>query len=175
MNSRDIHPRRGKGVRDLDCEFYDKCLMHAARRNWKSFNCEECLKRESMVGEERETNTKICSECQDRPTIHPNSSLCASCMAKKSKAKREAEAQGQAGRRVNGELRGKPKKAILGQMAKPGTGNQDGQVVEVNFFKYPGLLEAVRKKADEDLRPVDLQILFIVKTYLKDEERVNGR
>jgi hypothetical protein len=125
--------------------------------------------------ETQKANERICEECREKPTIQPNLPLCPHCMAKRSKAKREAEAQVENRKRVRGKARGKPEKLIVGQMAKPGTENQDGQVVEVNFFKYPGLLEAVRKKADEDLRPVDLQILFIVKTYLKDEERANGR
>jgi hypothetical protein len=35
-------PANRKGGKAIDCPFYADCLMHAAKRNWKAWTCEEC-------------------------------------------------------------------------------------------------------------------------------------
>jgi hypothetical protein len=35
-------PVNRKGLKSIDCPFYGDCLMHAGRRNWHAWTCEEC-------------------------------------------------------------------------------------------------------------------------------------
>ncbi len=35
-------PINKKGLKYIDCPLYGDCLTHAAKRNWKSWNCEQC-------------------------------------------------------------------------------------------------------------------------------------
>jgi len=35
-------PTNKNGPKYFDCHFYKECLSHAAKRNWKSWSCEQC-------------------------------------------------------------------------------------------------------------------------------------
>ncbi|MBW1980899.1 MAG: hypothetical protein JRJ12_06725 [Deltaproteobacteria bacterium] len=35
-------PVNRKGLRMLDCPFYQECLSHAVSQDWQVWNCEEC-------------------------------------------------------------------------------------------------------------------------------------
>jgi hypothetical protein len=35
-------PINREGVKVTDCPFYSDCLMLVAKRNWKSWSCEDC-------------------------------------------------------------------------------------------------------------------------------------
>ena len=35
-------PTEKKGFKYIDCPLYGDCLTHAAKRNWKSWSCEQC-------------------------------------------------------------------------------------------------------------------------------------
>lgn len=70
-----MNPKRGKGERKLDCDHYGVCLDLAAKKDWKSFNCESCLSFEAEVKEvlkiaEKDENTRI---CEDLPVKSPQS------------------------------------------------------------------------------------------------------
>ncbi len=62
---------RGKGQRNLNCDLYYNCLDIAAKKDWKSFNCEGCdnykpvSKGESTVT--RPEKKKVCEKCDKRP------------------------------------------------------------------------------------------------------------
>ena len=42
MRRNSVNPVNRKGLRIIDCPLYGDCLMHAAKRNWKSWSCEQC-------------------------------------------------------------------------------------------------------------------------------------
>jgi hypothetical protein len=35
-------PKKGKGERNMDCNFYGACLDFAAKKDWKDFHCDKC-------------------------------------------------------------------------------------------------------------------------------------
>jgi len=95
--------KKGQGDRFLECRYYDDCLDLAAIQNWKSFNCESCdfyrsifkrtepqeIAKEMPQDIEKTEDLKLCEECGERPTIHPNSRLCARCLGKRARKDRD--------------------------------------------------------------------------------------
>jgi len=159
----DPKPQKGEGERFLDCPHYEGCLDYAAVPNWKSFNCESCpfyelYKKGTPAGQETETGKKLCETCHERPVIHPNSPYCSICMNKKrwenSKARKKAPA--------------KPKKKkttpCKPQAEKPQQDRKTALTIE--FGRHAPVLREVEKLAEEEMRPVDLQVIYILKQYL---------
>lgn len=59
MNIGTPEPVNRRGLKLNDCPFYGECLMHAARRNWLAWTCEEC------------PNRKLDSVCRKLKSIAP--------------------------------------------------------------------------------------------------------
>lgn len=159
-----MNPKRGKGERKLDCDSYKACLDLAAKEDWKTFNCESCsffkheMKEESTTPE-KEESMRICEECGKNPTIQPSSPLCASCIGKKAWKNKKAKNEGS----------GEPKKKKIkykDEPQKPQKGLDTALTIE--FGKHVSILREVEKLAEEEVRPVDLQVIYILKKYLKN-------
>jgi len=165
-------PKRGPGGRNVECPEYSKCLDLAAKKDWKSFNCEACPRYEKKratnpkpMTTEKQENTRLC-EC-GKTTISPNCPFCPSCMAKKSNEARAAKqkAEKRAAERPPG---GKTREDTTHDMPKPGkppTGPDTALVID--FGKYPDVLGRVRSRAEQEIRPVDLQVIFMLKQGLQ--------
>jgi len=68
-------PSRDNGQRNIHCEKYGNCLDIAAKKDWKTFNCEKCplftANQKQMEKPVKKENTRICTRCDERTTIHP--------------------------------------------------------------------------------------------------------
>jgi len=167
-------PKNGKGERFLDCPHYESCLDFAAIQNWKAFNCEQCeIYTETLQKPPESTakqeNTRICEKCGNNPTIQPNSPLCASCIGKqawkdgKAKKKRPPKKKAPASleRKKTTQGKGKHKAEIV----------DSERNMEIVFSqKYSQILKEVEKLADDQIRSVPEQIVFIIKTYLSNTQ-----
>jgi hypothetical protein len=49
MQLNSAQPTNKNGLKYFDCPFYKECLSHAAKRNWKSWSCEQCANLSLMV------------------------------------------------------------------------------------------------------------------------------
>ncbi len=164
-------PKKGKGERFLDCPQYGACLDRAAVENWRAFNCESCdfyidTIKETPASTEKKEDARICENC-GRPTISPGCPYCASCMAIRSHKARPAKKKGII----------KPKKKdTIKDKAEHQKPQQDlNTALTIEFSKHVSVLREVEKLAEEEVRPVDLQIVFILKSYLKgikEDQRV---
>ena len=164
-------PKNGKGKRALDCPHYESCLDFAAIQNWKAFNCESCdfyidsLKKPSPSPEKKE-NARICEKCGKKPTIQPNSPLCASCIGK------QAWKDGKAKKRPPNKkvpASTKRKETTQGQGKHKAEIGQPRAHFEVIFNeKYSHILNKVQKLAEDEIRSFEEQIVYILKGYLKD-------
>jgi len=151
-------PRRGKGNRKTDCEIYSQCLDVAAKKDWKLWKCDLC----PHYGDKEATatkpvNTRVCGECADKVTIGPKHDLCSSCLGKKAWSK--------TGKKKD---QRKPKKKTAAH-DKPGgkkASCQGSMIVSVDFSRHAEVLNAIEKLSEEEIRPIDLQVVYIVKTYL---------
>lgn len=165
-------PKRGPGNRNVECPEYSKCLDLAAKKDWKSFNCEACVRYKKKratnpkpMNTEKKENTRLC-DC-GKPTLSPTCPYCPGCMAKKSHEAKAAKqkAEKQATERPSG---GKTREATTHDMSKAGkppTGPNTSLVID--FGKYPDVLKRVQGLAEDEIRPIDLQVIFMLKQGLQ--------
>jgi hypothetical protein len=151
-------PRRGKGERNEDCELYADCLSKAAKKDWKTINCQSCPQYEGeKVVAEKEKNTRICEECKEKATISPKHPLCASCLAVKSNAKRAANKAKEKEKKNAAQGKGK------GEKSQP---RGDLELV-VNFGKHGDVLKQIEALAEDELRPINMQVVYMLKRFLE--------
>ena len=155
-------PIKGKGERWFDCPHYESCLDFAAIGNWKSFNCESCplfnlgVKEMSTIPEKKE-NTRICEKCGKNRTIQANSSLCASCIGK----------QAWKGDKKKQTIDKRKNKEAAQNETKQSQKNHPGTVVKIEFGKYSLILKEIEELADSEIRTVEEQIIYILKSAIK--------
>ena len=165
-------PVRGRGERKEDCEHYEDCLSFAARRDWKTFTCSQCplnQKEEGVMAETKKVNTRICETLGcGKVTLNTNCPLCASCMAKRRNNK--GVENGKAA------VENKGVKTLMPSQHPPEILQPRGDTeVKIDFSKHTGLFESLSAIADREFRPVELQILFMLKSYLDKSEGRGGR
>ena len=164
-------PKKGKGERALSCPNYESCLDFCAIQNYKSFNCESCgfyieTLQKSPAATVKQENTRLCEKCGKNSTIQPNSPLCASCIGKQAWKDGKAKKKRPPNKKTPGSL--KRKEATQGKGKHKAEIGQPRPHFEVIFSeKYGQVLKEVEKLAEEEIRTVDEQIIFILKSYLK--------
>jgi len=162
------NPKPGKGNRWIECRLYEECLSKAGLLNWKSLNCEACplfqsFQKPLASGSIKQENTRICEECSLNKTISSSSPLCASCMARKSHKKRPPKKKISASPKRKDTTQGPSShKTLIGQP------RSDFEVVFSG--KYGQILKEIEKLAEEEIRTVDEQIIYIIKTYLSNTQ-----
>ena len=176
-------PVKGKGERFLECRLYGDCLDLVETRSWKNFNCEQCDfyntifsrvkdKVTMSEGTEKPTNTRICRECDKNVTIQLSSPFCAHCLAlraKESRAKKketvEDKARAEKGKQ-GGHAALRSRKGPTQTIGQPKIVNSRGDLsLTLNFGKYGGLLNELKELAEKEVRSIDEQVIYILKTY----------
>ena len=179
-------PRRGAGHRNMDCPEYDNCLDLAAKKDWKTFHCSEACPlviikgqgKDGPVKAEKKENDRLC-EC-GKVTLSPNCPYCPSCMAKRSNKGKSTKKKPKAKRPRGRPLKKRPtespgdapkKENTTPSMSNPGK-DPVGQntALTIDFGKYSHILKQVEGLAEEELRPVDLQVVYIIKHYLNERQ-----
>lgn len=167
----DGHPNRGKGQRDSECKAYAVCLDIAVKSGWRSWNCDSCAYytlsiRKTMRSEEKPKNTRICEQCGEKPTFG-RSPYCASCMATRSnkarKGKKDKKPQPPKHRKKAGPSKPKPEKS-------PPRGSE--AVITINFGKYASILKKVETLAEEEVRSVEGEVIYLLKTSLGESRGI---
>ena len=153
--------------RKFDCSFYNECLDRAAKEDWDSFACNDCpvflgeaqVKQDKapMTDNSQAENNEQCA-C-GKKTISPGSKLCASCMAIKSNEARRVK------KKSLGQMKAEKKdycKCKSGELLK-----SDPTALTIQFGKHEPILKAIEKQAEEEMRPLDLQVIYILKKHLE--------
>ena len=162
-------PRRGNGNRKMDCEFYEICLDIAAKRNWKTFKCDGCGQygkyQNGKNGESQKMTTqRLCRICGENPPLHKNNEMCPSCMSKKSWEKRRSKNKGP----------DTPKKKTDAKCITHTKDTQEKPVrgqntaITIEFGEHAAILQDIEKLSIQELRPVDIQIIYMLRNYLAD-------
>jgi hypothetical protein len=102
-----------------------------------------------------------CSICKIKKTITPKHDLCGSCLAvkaKKTRKKPQIMVSKDTTQAWAKETRGVLEKAAY----------NENMNVEIDFTKYPGILNQIQKLADDQVRPVDGQIIFLLKSHFSE-------
>jgi hypothetical protein len=124
-----------------------------------------------MTTVEKQENTRICEKCNKNPTISKSSPYCPSCMAglsnkarsnKARKGKNTKKTKPQRARKREGHSKDKPEKSPPGR---------NTAVITIDFGKHGSVLSAIKQIAEEELRTVDMQIVFMLKRQLDDTQR----
>ncbi len=102
--------------------------------------------------------TRLCSICEEKPTISDSSPYCASCMARKGNEKRKLDATRDAGI----DTAKKTKEYLHPCQKKQQRGNNE---VVVDFADYQDIHAKLKALAKDQIRPVDAQIIFIIKKH----------
>ena len=176
-------PRRGAGHRNTNCAHYKECLDLAAKRDWKTFNCENCEHGGQDHGKRAVTipkkeNTRLCG-C-GKITLSPSCPYCPACMSAKSRqgksAKKEPKPKRPRGRPPKKGTTESPTEAPKKEKTTHGMPKPEkapvgpNTTLAIDFGKCSSILRAVEKLAEEEMRPVDLQVVYILKHYLNERQ-----
>ena len=113
-----------------------------------------------LEGKPEETKpVKLCTICRTKPTISASSNTCPSCMAKKANEKtRLAKIAANSGKPVKTEDKDQVEK----------TAPRPSQAVTIDFSKYAHVLKQVADLAENEMRPLDLQIIYLLKRHFDE-------
>jgi len=104
---------------------------------------------------------RICSLCKTKKTISPKHDLCGSCLAAKGKEKRN---------KIPSKVARVTEQAIKDKGTEKKTAYIENMSIKIDFTKYPGILNQIQCLADEQVRPVDAQIIYLLKNHLSTLE-----
>lgn len=151
------------------------------REGRKCFSCGEFRKTENkkeaskIAGEEKvemvdqngagEEGKRLCKDCGEKPTMSAKCPYCASCMRKKSIEARAAKV-GKVQKDNKAPAAGKAKIGIKPPALPKTPAKTKMAVVQVDFGGYSQIFEGVKKLAEEEIRPVELQIIYLLKSAL---------
>lgn len=93
---------------------------------------------------------KICEKCNKRPTINKFSKYCSPCL--------------------NSFKKDKPKKTTPCKPTPEKARKTANDEVGIEFGRYVSVLRGVEKLAEREMRPVNLQIIYMLKSYLDSKE-----
>ena|GEM_PF-984944 len=104
---------------------------------------------------------RICITCKEKPTISDSCPYCPSCMRKKSMESRKGKtAPVQARKRKTKEDKAPAEK----------TPTVENMAVNIDFGTYPHVLKQVSDLADREIRPLDLQIIYLLKCHFENSK-----
>lgn len=152
-------PSAGEGKKNVECPFYSSCLDYVTKECWKSFNCESRglfqLGSKEINKASKMEKKKICKKCNDKPTIHPNSPYCSGCLQGMKQAKQKTPQTSKT--KKPGSCKAKPEKAL----------KTASTAATIDFGKYVSVLREIEKLAEEEMRPLGLQVVYMLSKQLK--------
>ena len=175
-------PGAGKGSRNLDCDLYEDCLDQVVKKDWDGFHCEDCTyEADQASGRDAGVTGKakaLCSDCLERPTLG-SSPYCAKCLgvrgnrakaAKAAKAKDTGAEKPKKAAKAKNKGTEKPKKAKETQDKPKGkkvlNDANTALTITIDFGKHPLIIREVERLAEDQIRPVVFQIIYMLKAHL---------
>lgn len=118
---------------------------------------------------EERVGVRLCEDCQEKPTMSPGCPYCPSCMSRR--AQKARKLQGSSPKTPRREAQKGLNKANLASRDKclpqpRESFTEADTALTVEFGKYPHVLREVERLAEEEMRPVDLQVIYMLKTCL---------
>ena len=119
---------------------------------------------ESPESTETSEDIRLCEICGEKPTITPKHKHCPHCMAEMSKQKAAENRPDGPEQKTGTKAKARPRKAPQGQ----------DQALTIDFDRYVSILDEVKKLADEEMRPVEMQVIYMLRQYLDNQEKEVG-
>lgn len=104
---------------------------------------------------------KMCAICGLKPTISDSCPYCPSCMRKKSIESRKQKIA---------PVRPQRKKTEEDKAPAGKTPVIENMKVDIDFSRFPAILEQLQELSDQELRPLDLQVIYILKQHLSQSK-----
>ena len=162
---------KGQGARRLACDHYKVCLDHAAKNNWDGFDCKGCGYATKQASELKPETLKapalLCAECGEKECLG-GSPYCASCMAIRGNKARAAKAKDK------GTEEPKKGKDTQGHPTGKKPLSEADTALTIEFGKHASILREVENLADKEIRPVECQVIYMLKKQLTREEEVRA-
>jgi len=125
--------------------------------------CDGCNQEDDGMDKRREEKVlpiqRLCKECNEKPLINPVANYCASCLAKRSHMLKYKDREPNRAKKKSTMILSKP------QPERPAKGN--GAILTIDFGKYAPILKEIKQLADQEMRPIEMQIIYILKNYFK--------
>ena len=170
------HPICGKcgssGVyqdRTIDGQRFIVCIICGNRYpgNKEGFYMSDKAERSSgSEVPEAAQHRRLCITCEEKPTISDSCPYCPSCMRKRMKKK--------PGRKP-GRERVKPISTAEDKRRVKKTAVAGNMAVVIDFSKYPAILTRVQDLAADQIRPVDAQIIYLLKSHFEGMKQEDMR
>ena len=167
---------KGQGTRHLDCDQYEACLGYAAKKDWTGFHCEDCTYEADQASARAAGATEkakaLCSDCQEKETLG-NSPFCPSCLgvrgnrAKAAKVKNKGTEAAKAIEKLT-----KAKETQRSRPKDKKTLRHAHTALLLEFGKHASILREVESLADKEIRPIECQVIYMLKKQLTREEEV---
>lgn len=165
-----MRAEKGQGSRQLDCNQYDACLDYAAKNGWSGFDCGSCeyvtrqaaRQADGSKLQEMKTPALLCIECGEKERMG-NSPYCARCMAIRGNKARAKNKDAEKPRKRKGTTAlSKSKEAAREAIT----------ALTIEFGKHASILREIESLADEEIRPVECQVIYMLKEQLTKEKEV---
>ena len=158
------NPQPGQGQKKIDCTFYKDCLNHAANEDWGDFDCDKCEHgngdpSDNTPGDHKKEDLRLCVDCGKNPTLSSSCPYCASCMSKRSHKKKQAARKDPGGPK-------KEKTTTNTNLPEKSPEKRNMKLI-IDFGKYGNILDRIEELAEEEVRPVDLQVIYMLKKGLE--------
>jgi len=110
---------------------------------------------------------RIC-EC-GKKTLSPNCPYCPSCMSKKSRTVKDKKENEEDSFKENlKDIKRDIESPLKASQTPVQIGPSNGLLIDFSSYEY--ILKGIEKLAEEEVRPVGLQIIYILKTFLKSDQ-----
>ncbi|MDQ7838269.1 MAG: hypothetical protein RDU59_07235 [Thermodesulfobacteriota bacterium] len=118
---------------------------------------------------EEQVGVRLCEDCQEKPTMSPGCPYCPSCMSRR--AQKARKLQGSSPKTPRREAQKGVNKAKLAPWDKclpqpRESFTEADTALKVDFGKHAHILREIEKLAEQQIRPVELQVIYMLKTCL---------
>jgi len=150
-----------ENIEDMICSNHLPIKVPKNKNSFLKSNHKEGAEKMPEI-QSQDIQIKKCSACNEKPPITPKHSLCSSCMAKRSKSAPKAPRKA-SGQEKETSIRVRPR-------VEEKAPDFEDKVVKIDFSGYPGILEKLVAHSRDELRPLDLQIMYILKRNIESFE-----
>lgn len=118
---------------------------------------------------EEQAGIRLCEDCREKPTMSPGCPYCPSCMSRR--AHKARKLQGTSPKTPRREAQKSLNKASLASRDKCLPQSRESlteadTALKVDFGRHAHILREIEKLAEQQIRPVELQIIYMLKTCL---------
>lgn len=118
---------------------------------------------------EKPEEKRLCEDCGEKECFGM-SPYCASCMATRSNKSRKGKTKNTKPRK--GQKKGRKKAGHSKDTPEESLPSGNEAAITIRFGKHAPILRQVERLAEEEIRSIESQVIYMLKTYLSDSGEV---